>query len=176
MTESINMAGQRFGRLAVLGQLPRERAKALRLRRGAHWICQCDCGQLRIAFGNMLRSGAVTACKVCTKSETAAKTGASLRLDVTGERYGMLVAIRFVKSVEQGAYWLFDCDCGKQATLRLKDVRQGNTLSCGCLKNATGHSHGAPRLMTARPWRDTPTTFAKSFEAECAAARIEVKP
>ncbi|MBB3017674.1 hypothetical protein FHR70_000714 [Microvirga lupini] len=100
-----------------------------------------------------------------------------MNLDITGDRYGMLVAVRRNPDGQgQGAQWYFACDCGREASLRLKDVRHGNTLSCGCMKNARGYRYGAPKLMQPRPWRDTPTTFAKSFEAECAGARIGVAP
>lgn len=98
-----------------------------------------------------------------------------MTLNITGERYGMLVAVRLDKTrTGQGTYWLFACDCGKQATLRLKDVRHGNTLSCGCMKNAKGFRRGQPKLLHPRPWRDVPTTSSKSVEAVCAGSRIEV--
>lgn len=76
-------------------------------------------------------------------------------LDITGERYGMIVALRrdAEKPKGQGAYWVFACDCGRQATIRLKDVRFGNTLSCGCMKNPKGMQYGQPRVAAGRPWR-----------------------
>lgn len=173
MSDAINMFGQRFGQLTVTSRIPREQVRALGMRGGAHWKCKCDCGMERVTFGKFLRSGQVKACAACTEVARAAIFAAKRRLDVTGGRYGMLVALRLDSAGKgQGAHWLFACDCGQQASLRLKDVRHGNTLSCGCLKHAKGYAYGAPKLMTARPWRDTPTTFAKSFEAECAGARI----
>jgi hypothetical protein len=173
MSTTIDLAGQRFGNLTVNSQLSRKQADNLGLRGGAHWHCTCDCGECRIVFGRHLRSGKVSACSTCTQRAKNENAGARQRIDVSGERYGMLVAICYDSSgVGQGARWLFACDCGNQASLRLKDVRYGNTLSCGCLKHAPGFRHGQPKLMQSRPWRDTPTTFAKSFEAECAGTRI----
>lgn len=171
-----DMIGERYGQLTVTGQLCRKTADQLGLRKGAHWNCICDCGKARIVFGYMLRSGQVTACASCTRSAKGEKAGARLRIDVTGERYGMLVAVRREATGEQGASWRFACDCGQEAVIRLKDVRYGNTLSCGCLKNADGFRHGQPKLLEPRPWRDTPTTYAKNFEAVCAGIRIEVTP
>ena len=52
--------------------------------------------------------------------------------DLTGRRFGMLTAIRFVKVQSRHAYWEFRCDCGK-TKVRMKPF--GNEFaSCGCVK------------------------------------------
>lgn len=34
---------------------------------------------------------------------------------------------------EGRVYWLWECDCGNIKSLSLKEVKSGNTKSCGCL-------------------------------------------
>ena len=58
-------------------------------------------------------------------------------LDITGERFGFLVAIeRFVYREPRGAtvsYWRCRCDCGEETETALGNLRAGQVLSCGCL-------------------------------------------
>ena len=152
-----DIAGKRFGKLTAIVILATDQAKALGLRNGAHWICKCDCGRTRIAFGGYLRREKVMACDVCARDAVRQRrSGPRQGIDVTGKKFGMLTALRRdlnVISIGQGSVWIFSCDCGREVSLRLKDVRYGNTLSCGCLKNASGFRYGEPKLDHARPWR-----------------------
>jgi hypothetical protein len=52
-----DITGQRFGRLVVVSRIERPNS-------GKHavWLCRCDCGQEREAFGFNLRNGATTSC------------------------------------------------------------------------------------------------------------------
>jgi hypothetical protein len=71
--------------------------------------------------------------------------------DITGQRFGRLVAIKVVSKTRRAApridtKWLCQCDCGQQHITGLTSLRTGSTSSCGCLaaegNNAT---HGAAR-------------------------------
>lgn len=60
-------------------------------------------------------------------------------LDITGQRYGKLIAIRrgAVKVFPAGqrrTLWIFRCDCGKEVTRTLFNVRRTDTKSCGCAR------------------------------------------
>lgn len=57
----------------------------------------------------------------------------SSSLDITGERYGRLVALRFFERRNARAYWLFQCDCGVEKVTGMAGVRSGLVRSCGCL-------------------------------------------
>lgn len=62
------------------------------------------------------------------------------RMDVTGQRYGRLIAIQYVGW--NGAYktlWQFRCDCGSIIVRRLAQVRRGDVRSCGCLRHEGGY-------------------------------------
>ena len=57
--------------------------------------------------------------------------------DITGQRFGRLVAIQRVGSNKQGlAVWQFQCDCGKVIEKVGREVWRGNTSSCGCFYGA----------------------------------------
>lgn len=60
------------------------------------------------------------------------RRGKVRRLDITGRRYGRLVAIRYIEN-KPAAIWEFQCDCGRVHRARLVHVRAGRTRSCGCL-------------------------------------------
>lgn len=56
-------------------------------------------------------------------------------IDITGQRFGRLVAVTFVKIEDHRSYWKFICDCGN-TTITLKgNVTAGTTQSCGCFRN-----------------------------------------
>lgn len=63
--------------------------------------------------------------------------------DLTGKRFGKLVALRFVpKNERKGkkanttmAYWECKCDCGKTKIVATTVLRNGTTKYCGCLSN-----------------------------------------
>lgn len=50
-------------------------------------------------------------------------------IDITGQRFGRLVAVRYVGNKK----WLFKCDCGKEKVIARKSVISGDSKSCGCL-------------------------------------------
>ena len=55
-------------------------------------------------------------------------------LDIRGVRYGRLVATKLVGRRWGKAMWEFDCDCGNTIKATSNTVREGHTLSCGCLR------------------------------------------
>jgi len=68
-------------------------------------------------------------------------------IDVAGQKYGMLTARSRAFANHQGTHWIFDCACGSSRVARLKDVRYGNTASCGCMQFRKG------AIDVARPWQ-----------------------
>lgn len=53
-------------------------------------------------------------------------------LDITGQRFGKLVALKKVKSRSGKTYWLCQCDCGNQKEIQTTHLTSGVTTSCGC--------------------------------------------
>lgn len=56
-------------------------------------------------------------------------------LDLTGQKFGRLTAIKKVGTNSQGNFmWLCLCDCGKETVVNSQRLKRGRTKSCGCLK------------------------------------------
>lgn len=54
--------------------------------------------------------------------------------DLTGKRFGRLVAIERSDSLNGHARWRCKCDCGKECVVHTASLKSGNTRSCGCYK------------------------------------------
>lgn len=61
-TSLIDLTGQRFGRLTVLG-LDEEKST-----RKTYWVCQCDCGTVKSCRSDSLKAGNIVSCG-CKKRE-----------------------------------------------------------------------------------------------------------
>lgn len=58
-------------------------------------------------------------------------------IDLTGQSYGRLTAIRRVSTGSAGAVWLWGCQCGNHVEAASAHVRHGRRRSCGCLRRET---------------------------------------
>ena len=74
------------------------------------------------------------------------------KTDITGKRYGKLIAIKRVGSIGNTSLWLCQCDCGKSHTVRLSNLTSGNTKSCGCLKNEQLLTSGSAYEKLYKSW------------------------
>lgn len=60
------------------------------------------------------------------------------RLDVTGKRFGRLIALYIVGKSNNGtAIWLCQCDCGNKKEVLINNLKNNSTNSCGCFKKET---------------------------------------
>ena len=55
-------------------------------------------------------------------------------IDITGQRFGKLVAVRRVGSRGRNPLWECQCDCGSTHQVVSVNLRSGGTKSCGCIK------------------------------------------
>ena len=77
------------------------------------------------------------------------------RIDITGQRFGRLVALEYSHTDrDRKAVWLCKCDCGNSHLARTKDLRSGNTKSCGCyaidVARKVNTKHGACKTRLYR--------------------------
>lgn len=75
-------------------------------------------------------------------------------VDITGKRYGKLVAIKYVGNSK----WLCKCDCGNEHIVKTSYLNNGDTKSCGKCSRAidmTGKRFG--KLTVIRRSEDKPT-------------------
>lgn len=59
------------------------------------------------------------------------------KINEIGNTYGYLTVIGDAPSENSRAMWLCQCKCGNVCTVSGKQLRNGNTKSCGCLKSET---------------------------------------
>lgn len=67
MAAFIDLSGQRFGRLVVLHRVPHTEGSTKK----PQWVCQCDCGTIRIIEGGSLRRGMSTSCGCFQREDMA---------------------------------------------------------------------------------------------------------
>ena len=103
------------------------------------------------------------------------------RLDITGQRWGRLVAIRHVgytmmeQTGKKQAVWLWQCDCGNTKEIPATQVKHGGTRSCGCKamehitelrkQDITGERFG--RLTAIRPTEERDSNGSVVWELQC---------
>lgn len=132
MSKPIDLIGQRFGKLTVV-QFDRVDFKCDRTRKRKLnlWECKCDCGETVLVSSVALLSGNTKSCG-CLKKEYYGKSA----VDLTGQRFGMLTAVRPTNQRERRyIVWECRCDCGNVTYVRTGNLKNGNTKSCGCLRD-----------------------------------------
>ncbi len=115
MPKRLDLTGKRFGHWTVLrfDHLHNEESK---------WLCQCDCGKVKVIYGSSLVKGTSTNC------------GCGRRLDLTGKIFGKLRVINFHSMDERGgSNWNCECSCGNSTVAYGPQLNFGLINSCGCL-------------------------------------------
>lgn len=80
----------------------------------------------------------------------------SKNLDLTGQRFGRLVALEPSerRDARRSTWWICKCDCGNTKEVRTTCLTKGFTKSCGCLRREKGVEHGR-QMMTKHGWYGT---------------------
>lgn len=121
-----NITGQRFGSLTAIAFVRSVNGNAI-------WKAVCDCGGEIEVRGSAMTYGKQTDCG-CKGREKRSSKPAANSLDLTGRRFGRLVALRRVKCENKSgaAMWVVRCDCGGEKIVA--GVLLGKKIfSCGCL-------------------------------------------
>lgn len=94
-------------------------------------------------------------------------------IDLTGQRFGRLTAIAFVK-LGNRSRWLCKCDCGKETYANSTDLKSGHKKSCGCLHDDLSRerltkqnlTHGESNTRLYKIWTDIKKRcYCKTFWA-----------
>lgn len=93
-------------------------------------------------------------------------------IDITGQRFGRLVAAKCVGAQKNhGRVWRCECDCGNEHNVPASTLRSGAVVSCGCY-NAERASTLAKRTLTKHGQSTGARTRAyqcwKNLRARCA--------
>lgn len=71
------------------------------------------------------------------------------RIDLTGQRFGRLVAIKDAGYTKNHSrVWECKCDCGNTAFVKAESLKYGEIKSCGCLRSDISHEN----LKKAYKW------------------------
>lgn len=144
MGKAIDLTGQKFGRLTVV-------SKAETKNNAAVWNCVCDCGKSVFVFGYNLRKGHTRSCG-CLREE---KLGNKCK-NIKGKRFGRLVANCRAENNGKVTMWKCQCDCGNEAVVATYRLINGETKSCGCLRNELlkngNRKHGLSKHRLSHVW------------------------
>ena len=84
---------------------------------GKYWLCKCDCGNKYVQSAKKIKVN--KSCGCLSKNE-----------DYTGQVFGRLTALTY----RGHSKWTCLCSCGKLVDVNTRDLKNGNTKSCGCYK------------------------------------------
>lgn len=78
------------------------------------------------------------------------------RIELTGQRFGRLVALEAVTELGEVLRYKCSCDCGALVIVRAQSLRIGNTKSCGCFHrdhaSEVNRRHGLSRTPIHNVW------------------------
>ena len=115
-----NIIGKTFGEYTVLEYVgPR---KCGNKTSASLYLCQCSCGNKRVVAGNDLRNGSCLSC---------GHTRMINNNDYLGHKFGMLTPIKRIGS--NPPKFECKCDCGNTIQVAQPLLRNGSSVSCGCL-------------------------------------------
>ena len=83
---------------------------------------------------------------------------ASNRIDLTGQYFGRLKVLCYYNTADdkdRKAKWLCECACGRFKVISGKSLRDGDTKSCGCIKEEQKHPLCNTRLHSI--WKNMKT-------------------
>jgi hypothetical protein len=131
-----SLVGERFGKLTVRSYEGADKF------RNSTWKCECDCGREIVAYGTLLTRGKIVSCGQCdSKRAKNPKPTEEELIDTSmvGKRYGRLVVnevyLKLVsEKVGRKMYAKCKCDCGNDFEVLATSLKNGKTLSCGCLR------------------------------------------
>lgn len=113
----LDLTGQHFGKLVALEPTNQ------RIGCSVVWKCQCDCGNIVYIEARSLSNGNTKSC------------GCLSKLDLTGQHFGKLTAIKPTekRSNNCSIVWKCQCDCGNITYVEATNLSRGHNQSCGCL-------------------------------------------
>ena len=133
-------AGKTFGRWTVQEGEPCFSACGER-----KWPCLCACGAKRYVLERSLKTGESLSCG-CLRSDMA--KAHSRQKDISGQRFGSLVALSptQARDAKGNVVWHCRCDCGNEADISYNVLLYTHVISCGCRRQA--HNQTINRYLT----------------------------
>lgn len=148
VTRTGNLRGVVFGKLTVVNMAPRSEWRT----RNSEWDCVCQCGLMTRKRAYSLLCGDVKNCGINSgcrkrggtgggrKRSANMRNGKLNRCDLSGRRFGRLLVFQVdsERLSSRGFWWKCRCDCGAWVVVIGKQLKSGETKSCGCLRSEMG--------------------------------------
>ncbi len=120
MSKKLELTGQRFDRLLVLGEEGRSKCGSVL------WKVRCDCGVEKVVAGSSMRKGDTRSCGCYVKEIVKYK------IDLLGRKFGRwLVLKEFGKDKYGKILWECVCECGTKRVVYGHGLREGQSKGCG---------------------------------------------
>lgn len=126
MGKKEDLTGQKFGKLLVIRELPKED----RMGKKVTYECLCDCGNTTKAMSDTLKRSIKTSCGCANKTHK----------DLTGHKFGKLTAVEEVAKedrLQNRSTWICQCSCGTTLRVVASDLTRGRKKDCGCVPTKT---------------------------------------
>ena len=137
-----DLTGMRFGKLVALYEIPKDERKS---KNFSEYVCKCDCGRVKRVRRDNLRNNCTRSCG-CLQKEINKINMEKFRKELIGKRFGRLVVDSEVPRDEwkdkKKREFFCVCDCGNVTKVRRASLINGNTKSCGCLKQEIVQNQG----------------------------------
>lgn len=83
-------------------------------------------------------------------------TKGAIIVDLTGQRFGRLIAYERRMNAKGKVEYLCHCDCGAVSVVHTSNLQKGRTQSCGCLRRYCYHTNSRTHGHSPR-WKHSPT-------------------
>lgn len=135
MRKTIDLTGQKFGRLIVLERDYNYPIEHNLKSKSAFWKCKCSCGNFKTVIGRDLRNNTIQSCGCLGKEIRLEKVHNRVK-NIIGQEFERLTVIDKVIDKEKNNQlkWLCKCSCGNTVIATKQDLISGHLKSCGCLK------------------------------------------
>jgi hypothetical protein len=110
---SPDLTGNKFGKFTVISLAKHKTGK------GQIWLVRCDCGNESYKstsdITRVSKRSAMPMCHRCSGQRNIKKAQANRKsIDITGQEFGKLTAIKPIRKGRYGTVWLVKCNCGTE--------------------------------------------------------------
>jgi len=128
-TQNELLAGKTFGKLLVLNINTKTKKDAMG---STFWDCKCECGKI-ISLPTYLLTRSYNS-RTCCGCESLERIRSHKIINLDGQIFGKLTAIKRMPVSKRGQFYLCRCECKKEVIIRVDALREGRAQSCGCMK------------------------------------------
>ena len=148
-----DLTGQRFNRLLVIKRVEND------WQGNARFLCKCDCGKEVEVLGYCLRNNNTKSCGCLGRFRAMQniENSRGCRFEnLDGFTSGKLSVTPIFEKRGRNYYWLCKCECGNEAWVSAKHLKDKSTQSCGCLakevSSMTHKTHGMSKTRFYKIW------------------------